>query len=60
MNFLIVFFLGLASFFLLERKKFLQLSKFELMAISFAIGLALLTTFGLVFQLGCVFFGEGV
>lgn len=47
MSFLIVFLLGLAFFYLFERKKFLRLDALESAVVSFGIGLALLISFTL-------------
>ncbi len=42
MSYLVVFLLGLASFYLFERKKFFKLDTLELVVVCFGIGLALL------------------
>lgn len=42
MSFIVVFLLGLALFYLFERKKFFKLDALELAVVSFGIGLALL------------------
>lgn len=49
MSFVVVFLLGLALFYLFERKRFLKLDALELATISFGISISFLTFFGFLF-----------
>lgn len=54
MSYLVVLLLGLALFYIFERKKFFKLDALELAVVSFGVGLAVLTTFALYICCGII------